>query len=149
MSINGMFFVSKLRSKSYVTCIDALQAAYGKYVGAIVYLPSCIGDICWTAAVLSALGTTLAVILDMKGNYKIRKIVSNVHNPNLTSPQWISNVTNVNFFRKCCPLCLCECHHFNCIHICWWNVCCGVHRRTSTCPYIHWIILDDTIHDHI
>ena len=83
MSINGMFFVSKLRSKSYVTCIDALQAAYGKYVGAIVYLPSCIGDICWTAAVLSALGTTLAVILDMKGNYKIRIIVSNVHNPNL------------------------------------------------------------------
>ena len=83
MSINGMFFVSKLRSKSYVTCIDALQASYGKYVGAIVYLPSCIGDICWTAAVLSALGTTLAVILDMKGNYKIRIIVSNVHNPNL------------------------------------------------------------------
>ena len=83
MSINGMFFVSKLRSKSYVTCIDALQAAYGKYVGAIVYLPSCIGDICWTAAVLSALGTTLAVILDMKGNYKIRIIISNVQNPNL------------------------------------------------------------------
>ena len=83
MSINGMFFVSKLRSKSYVTCIDALQASYGKYVGAIVYLPFCIGDICWTAAVLSALGTTLAVILDMKGNNKIRIIFSNVHDPNL------------------------------------------------------------------
>ena len=67
MSINGLFFVSKLRSKSYLTCIDALQAAYGKNVGAIVYLPSCIGDVCWTAAVLSALGTSLAIILDMKG----------------------------------------------------------------------------------
>ena len=100
MSINGMFFVSKLRSKSYVTCIDALQAAYGKYVGAIVYLPSCIGDICWTAAVLSALGTTLAVILDMKGNYKIRKIVSNVHNPILASP-WLDfklNKRNILIF---------------------------------------------------
>ena len=28
-----------------------------------MYLPSCIGDICWTSAVLSALGTTLSVIL--------------------------------------------------------------------------------------
>ena len=32
-------------------------------MGGVVYLPSCIGDICWTAAVLSALGTTLSVIL--------------------------------------------------------------------------------------
>ena len=74
MSINGMFFVEKLRSNSYLTCIDALQSAYGKNVGAIVYLPSCIGDICWTAAVLSALGTTLAVMLDMKGNILFLKI---------------------------------------------------------------------------
>ena len=34
-------------------------------MGGIVYLPSCIGDVCWTAAVLSALGTTLSVILDI------------------------------------------------------------------------------------
>ena len=98
MSINGMFFVSKLRSKSYITCIDALQASYGKYVGAIVYLPSCIGDICWTAAVLSALGTTLAVILDMKGNYNIRIIVSNVQNPNLISNK--HNVRNTLIFYR-------------------------------------------------
>ena len=31
----------------------------------LVYLPSCIGDICWTSAVLTALGTTLSVILDI------------------------------------------------------------------------------------
>ena len=34
-------------------------------IGGLVYLPSCIGDVCWTAAVLSALGTTLSVILDI------------------------------------------------------------------------------------
>ena len=34
-------------------------------MGGVVYLPSCIGDVCWTAAVLSALGTTLSVILDI------------------------------------------------------------------------------------
>ena len=73
MSINGLLFVHKLREKSYLTCIDALQSTYGKFAGGLVYLPSCIGDICWTAAVLSALGTTLAVILDMKGRNVIKK----------------------------------------------------------------------------
>ena len=73
MSINGLLFVHKLREKSYLTCIDALQSTYGKFAGGLVYLPSCIGDICWTAAVLSALGTTLAVILDMKGIKVLRK----------------------------------------------------------------------------
>ena len=67
MTVNGLLFVDKLRSASCLTCIDPLQSAYGKKVGALVYLPSCVGDVCWTAAVLSALGTTLAVILDMKG----------------------------------------------------------------------------------
>ena len=37
--------------------------AYGTTLGGLVYLPSCLGDVCWTAAVLSALGSTLAVIL--------------------------------------------------------------------------------------
>ena len=65
MTINGLIFVPKLREKGYVTLIDSLQDSYGKTIGGLVYLPSCIGDICWTAAVLSALGTTLSVILDI------------------------------------------------------------------------------------
>ena len=36
--------------------IDSLQNAFGETMGGIVYFPSCIGDVCWTAAVLSALG---------------------------------------------------------------------------------------------
>ena len=35
------------------------------FQGGVVYLPSCIGDVCWTSAVLTALGTTLSVILDI------------------------------------------------------------------------------------
>ena len=85
MSINGYFFVHKLREKSYLTCIDALQSTYGKNAGALVYLPSCIGDICWTAAVLSALGTTLAIILDMKG---IRFVINNVAQVIMNQPHF-------------------------------------------------------------
>ena len=46
----------KFREKGYVTLIDSLQDSYGKEIGGLVYLPSCISDICWTSAVLSALG---------------------------------------------------------------------------------------------
>ena len=65
MTINGLFIVPKLRAKKYVTCIDSLQDAYGQTMGGLIYLPSCIGDICWTAAVLSALGSSLSIILDL------------------------------------------------------------------------------------
>lgn len=65
MTINGLLFVPKIRQKNYVTVIDSLQNAYGEALGGVIYLPSCIGDICWTAAVLSALGSTLSVILDI------------------------------------------------------------------------------------
>ena len=65
MTVNGLFFVHKLRSRDCVTLIDVLQDAYGTKTGGLVYLPSCVGDICWTAAVLSALGSTISVILDM------------------------------------------------------------------------------------
>jgi high affinity choline transporter 7 len=63
MTLNGLFFVRQLSERKCVTCIDALQNAYGTTLGGLVYLPSCLGDVCWTAAVLSALGSTLSVIL--------------------------------------------------------------------------------------
>merc|ERR1719323_1731538 len=53
MAINGLIFVPKLRQKGYVTLIDSLQDAFGETVGGLVSLPSCIGDISWTSAVLS------------------------------------------------------------------------------------------------
>ncbi len=45
-------------------------------MGGLIYLPSCIGDVCWTAAVLSALGSTLSVILDI--DIKLAVILSAV-----------------------------------------------------------------------
>ena len=65
MTLNAWFFVRQLSEAKCVTCIDALQKAYGSALGGLVYLPSCLGDVCWTAAVLSALGSTLSVILQV------------------------------------------------------------------------------------
>ncbi len=46
-----------------VTVVDVLQRSYGRRLGALVYLPSCLGDVCWTAAVLTALGGSLEALL--------------------------------------------------------------------------------------
>lgn len=63
MALNGFTFAPRLRERGCVTLVDALQQAYGDGLGALVYLPSCVGDVCWTAAVLSALGGTLEALL--------------------------------------------------------------------------------------
>ena len=63
MTVNALFFVDRLRSRHCITLIDALQSAYGPVWGALVYLPSCLGDVCWAAAVLSALGSSISAML--------------------------------------------------------------------------------------
>ena len=78
MTINGLFFVDKLRKANCVTLIDALQSAYGVRTGGLIYAPSCIGDVCWTAAVLSALGSTISVILDIQDYIVLCVVVSAV-----------------------------------------------------------------------
>ena len=44
MTLNAWFFVRQLSEAKCVTCIDALQKAYGSALGGLVYLPSCLGD---------------------------------------------------------------------------------------------------------
>ncbi|XP_030415479.1 high affinity choline transporter 1-like isoform X3 [Gopherus evgoodei] len=65
--IGGLFFVNPMRSKSYVTMMDPLQETYGNTMGTLLFLPALIGDVFWFAAILSALGATMSVILDIRG----------------------------------------------------------------------------------
>ena len=44
MTLNAFVFVKHLRDRKCVTLIDVLQDAYGDTLGALVYLPSCIGE---------------------------------------------------------------------------------------------------------
>ncbi|QQP37293.1 Uncharacterized protein FKW44_017511 [Caligus rogercresseyi] len=47
---------TKMRRRQYVTVVDSLQESYGMKMGVLIYIPSFYGDICWTAALLTALG---------------------------------------------------------------------------------------------
>jgi len=42
--------------KGYVTMLDPLQRKLGKRMGGILYLPALLGELFWSAAILSALG---------------------------------------------------------------------------------------------
>ncbi|XP_041363770.1 high-affinity choline transporter 1-like [Gigantopelta aegis] len=62
--IGGMVYGPKMRRAGYVTMFDPFQEKYGLRVGAILCISQFLGDLFWTAAVLSALGSTIAIIVD-------------------------------------------------------------------------------------
>lgn len=69
--VGGVFFAKKMRERRYCTMIDPLQQTYGKIPGALLVLPAATGELFWSAAVLSALGSTLAVIIGLPLNATI------------------------------------------------------------------------------
>ncbi|XP_027208714.1 high-affinity choline transporter 1 [Penaeus vannamei] len=71
LTLGGLFFARKMRDARYVTMLDPLQNVFGQRWGAMLYLPALAGETLWSAAILSALGSTLAVILDLSNNVSI------------------------------------------------------------------------------
>ncbi|RXM30430.1 Serine/threonine-protein kinase 24 [Acipenser ruthenus] len=69
--VGGMFFAKPMRSRGYVTMLDPFQQIYGKRMGGLLFIPALMGEIFWSAAILSALGATLSVIVDMNINTSV------------------------------------------------------------------------------
>uniref|UniRef100_A0A8C7XGR2 High affinity choline transporter 1 n=1 Tax=Oryzias sinensis TaxID=183150 RepID=A0A8C7XGR2_9TELE len=63
--VGGLFFAKPMRSRGYVTMLDPFQQMYGKRMGGLLFIPALMGEIFWSAAILSALGATLSVIVDI------------------------------------------------------------------------------------
>ncbi|CAL9690603.1 unnamed protein product [Knipowitschia caucasica] len=69
--VGGLFFAKPMRSRGYVTMLDPFQQLYGKRMGGLLFIPALMGEIFWSAAVLSALGATLSVIVDININMSV------------------------------------------------------------------------------
>ncbi|XP_028657167.1 high-affinity choline transporter 1 [Erpetoichthys calabaricus] len=69
--VGGLFFAKPMRSKGYVTMLDPFQQIYGKRMGGLLFIPALMGEIFWSAAILSALGATLSVIVDIGINMAV------------------------------------------------------------------------------
>lgn len=60
-----------MRDQKYLTMLDPLQEVYGSVIMVFIYLATLCGDLFWTASILSALGTSLRVIVNLDLNVAI------------------------------------------------------------------------------
>ncbi|KAF1403450.1 High affinity choline transporter 1, partial [Spheniscus humboldti] len=69
--LGGLFFAKPMRSKGYVTMLDPFQQLYGKRMGGLLFIPALMGEMFWAAAIFSALGATISVIIDINVNISV------------------------------------------------------------------------------
>ncbi len=67
----GFLFARRMRREGYVTMIDPFQRKYGERMGGLLFIPALLGEIFWSAAILSALGGTISVIMDIDDRISI------------------------------------------------------------------------------
>nr|AKN21420.1 slc5a-5 [Schmidtea mediterranea] len=63
--MGGIFFAGKMRAQGHVTMLDPFQKKFGERMGGLLFIPALMGEIFWSAAILSALGATITVILNV------------------------------------------------------------------------------------
>ena len=64
--IGGLFFARIMRRHRFRTMLDPLTQRFGKRMAALLFLPALSGEIFWTAAILTALGTTFGTVLGLE-----------------------------------------------------------------------------------
>ncbi len=63
--IGGIFYARKMRRYEFLTIIDPLEQRFGKKMAGVLYIPALLGEMFWSAAILTALGTTFGTILNI------------------------------------------------------------------------------------
>lgn len=72
--IGGIFYARKMRAYEFTTMLDPLEARFGKKVTSLLFLPALAGEVFWSGAILTALGTTFGTILGL--DFKTSIIIS-------------------------------------------------------------------------
>lgn len=63
--LGGLFFARPMRRRKFFTMLDPLEQRFGKRLTALLFLPALSGEVFWTAAILTALGTTFAAVIGL------------------------------------------------------------------------------------
>lgn len=66
--IGGLFYARRMRRYRFRTMLDPLERRYGKRAAALFFLPALTGEIFWTGAILTALGTTFGTVFGLETN---------------------------------------------------------------------------------
>ncbi|MBK7408843.1 MAG: sodium:solute symporter family protein [Saprospirales bacterium] len=67
----GLFFAGKMRRHRFQTMLDPLAQRFGRRMAAIQFLPALTGELFWSGAILTALGTTFGTVLGLDTNTAI------------------------------------------------------------------------------
>jgi high affinity choline transporter 7 len=62
--LGGLLFARPMYRRGFTTMLDPFEQRYGKHLAALLFIPALIGEVFWSAAILTALGTTFGLILD-------------------------------------------------------------------------------------
>jgi high affinity choline transporter 7 len=63
--LGGLFFAGRMRRLGFTTMVDVFEVRYGRGVGAGLFVPALLGEVFWSGAILVALGTTFAAVLQL------------------------------------------------------------------------------------
>ena len=63
--VGGACFARVMRRHRFTTMLDPLEVRYGARVAALLYIPALAGEIFWTGAILTALGTTFGTVIGL------------------------------------------------------------------------------------
>ena len=61
--LGGLVFAGRMRKFEFTTLIDPFESRFGKRWAAVLFLPAMLGEVFWSAELLVAIGSTMAVIL--------------------------------------------------------------------------------------
>lgn len=63
LMVGGLFFAKRMRKFKFKTMLDPLEQRFGKRMTAVLFIPALMGELFWTGAILTALGTTFGTVL--------------------------------------------------------------------------------------
>lgn len=63
--LGGLIFAKPMRARGYKTMLDPFTEKYGPAMGVVLFIPALVGEIFWSAAILTALGSTFGFILGL------------------------------------------------------------------------------------
>ena len=63
--VGGVVFARVMRRHRFTTMLDPVEQRYGRRVAALLYVPALTGELFWTGAILTALGSTFGTVLGL------------------------------------------------------------------------------------
>lgn len=61
--VGGLVYARTMRRHGFTTLVDPLESRYGRHTAALLMIPAVFAEVCWSGAILVALGTTFGTVL--------------------------------------------------------------------------------------